>query len=291
MSSKTQPLLELGRLLLYLAAPPSISDLIAQLDEAEEYEQFIHMVRRFVPEAADDIFARSSPEEKIGAFAQEFSDRYFQLEDRFIEGDVEGYRDLTCAIPVIVLGMSFEDYHELAHDGRQGIQLMACLLDDPYEPDQQCHASMPRGTEQGARVALYDALRLFMPQEIIDRVPEGGLSNDDAQRIFVNSRFKPIALFSQMIGCGMGNFFLDTDYELLCQGNYPEWDAETVEELTQQWLEAEAIQNEVYTFCAWLERDPVKHFQEVLYFMERGRYVVATGPDANAVQMELALEP
>jgi len=291
MSGKTQPLLELGRLLLSLAAPPSITDLIAQLDEAEEYEQFIHMVRRFVPEAADDIFARSSPEEKIGAFAQAFSDRYFQLDDRVIEGDVEGYSDLVRAIPVIVQGMSFDDYHELAHDGRQGTQLMAYLLDDPYEPTEQCHGAMPLGVEAGARVALYDALRLFMPADILEKVPEGGLSNDDAQRIFANSRFKPIALFSEMIGCCTGNFFLDNDDEMLCQGNYPEWDAETVEELTQTWLEAEKIQAEVYSFCEWLERDPWKHFKEVLYFMERGRYVVATGPDANAVQMELALEP
>jgi len=291
MSGKTQPLLDLGRLLLSLAAPPSITDLIAQLDEAEEYQQFIQIVRRFVPEAADDILARSSPEEKIGAFAQAFSNRYFQLEDRFIEGDVEGYRELMCGIPVIVLGMSFEDYHELAHDGRQGIQLMAYLLDDLYTPVEQCHAAMPLGVEAGARLALYDSLRLFMPRDILDRVPEGGLSNDDAQRIFAASRFRPIALFSQMIGCCTGNLFLDTDDEMLCQGNYPEWDAETVEELKQQWLEAEQIQNEVYTFCAWLEQDPVKHFKEVLYFMERGRYVVTTGPDANAIQLELALEP
>jgi len=291
MPSKTQPLLELGRLLLSLAAPPSITDLIAQLDEAEEYEQFIQIVRRFVPEAADNIFARSSPEEKIGAFAQTFSDRYFQLDERFIEGDVEGYRDLVRAIPVIVLGMSFEDYHELAHDGRRGIQLLVYLLGNPYEPTEQCHTAMPLGVEAGARLALYDALRLFMSQDILDRVPEGGLSNDDAQRIFANSRFKPIALFSEMIGCCTGNLFLDTDDEMLCQGNYPEWDAETVEELRQQWLEAEKIQAEVYSFCTWLEEDPQKHFSEVLYFMERGRYVVATGPDANAVQMELALEP
>jgi hypothetical protein len=289
MPDKTQPFLELGRLLLCLAAPPSITDLIAQLDEAEEYEQFIQIVRRFVPEAAGDIMARSSPEEKIGAFAQAFSDRYFQLEDRFIEGDVEGYRDLVRAIPVIVLGMSFDDYHELAHDSRQGIQLMAYLLADPYEPAEQCHAYIPRA-EQGARVALYDALRLSMSQDILDRVPEGGLSDDDAQRIFANSRFKAIALFSEMIGCCTGNFFLDTDDEMLSQGDYPEWDAETVEELTRQWLEAERIQNEVYTFCGWLEQYPVKHFGEALYFMERGRYV-AKGPDANAVQLELALEP
>jgi hypothetical protein len=168
---------------------------------------------------------------------------------------------------------------------------MAYLLGNPYEPDRQCHAAMPRGAESGARLALYDALRRFIPQDILDRVPEGGLSIDDAQRIFAASRFKPIALFSGMIGCCTGNLFLDTDEEMLCQGNYPEWDAETVEELKQQWLEAEQIQNEVYTFCAWLERDPVKHFGEVLYFMERGRYAVTTGPDANAVQLELALEP
>jgi hypothetical protein len=289
MPDKTQPLLELGRLLLSLAAPPSITDLISQLDEAEEYQQFIHIVKQFVPEEANNILARSSPEEKIGAFAQAFSNRYFQLDDRFIEGDVEGYSDLVRAIPVTVLGMSFDDYHELAHDGRQGIQMLAYLLADPYEPAEPCHAYMPR-VEQGARLALYDSVRQFMPQYVLDRVLEGGLSDDNAQQIFAGSRFKPVALFSQMVNCCTGNFFLDTDYELLCQGDYPEWDAETVEELTRQWLEAERIQNEVFNFCEWLEQDPVKHFGEVLYFMERGRYV-AKGPDANAVQLELALEP
>ncbi len=289
MPDNTQPLLELGRLLLCLAAPPSITDLISQLDEAEEYEQFISIVKQFVPEEVNNIFARSSPGEKVGAFAQAFSNRYFQLEDRFIEGDVEGYRDLVSVIPVIVLGMSFDDYHEIAHDSRQGIQLLAYLLADPYEPDEPCHAYIP-GVERGARVALYDALRLFMSQDVLERVPEGGLSDDDVQLIFAKSRFKPVVLFSQMINCCTGNFFLDTDYELLCQGDYPEWNAETVEELTRQWLEAERIQNEVYTFCEWLEKDPVKHFGEVLYFVERGRYV-AKGPDASGVQLEFALEP
>jgi hypothetical protein len=289
MPDKTQPLLELGRLLLSLAAPPSVTDLISQLDEAEEYQQFIDIVRQFVPEEANNIFGRSSPEEKIGAFAQVFSGRYFQLDDRFIEGDVEGYRDLVGAIPVIVMGMSFDDYHEIAHDGRQGVQMLAYLLADPYEPGETCHAYMPRA-EQGARLALYDSLRQFMPQDVLDRVLEGGLSDDDAQRIFTTSRFKHVALFSQMVNCCTGNFFLDTDYDLLCQGDYPEWDAETVAEFTQQWLEAERIQNEVYAFCEWLEQDPVKHFEEVLYFMERGRYV-AKGPDANAVQLGLALQP
>jgi hypothetical protein len=287
MSGKTQPLLDLGRWLLSLAAPPSITDLIAQLDEVEEYEQFIHLVRHFVPEAADDILARPSPEEKIGAFAQAFSGRYFQLDDRFIEGDVEGYSDIMRFIPVVVLGITWDDYHELAHDSREGIQLMAYLLADPYRPDD----SMPGEAEAGARLALYDSLRDFMPQELLDRVPQGGLSYDEAQRIFAASRFKAIALFSQMIGCCTNNLFLDTDVEMLCQGSCPEWDAATVEELKQQWLEAEQIQNEVYSFCAWLEQDPVKHFSEVLYFLERGRYVVTTGPDANAVQLELALEP
>jgi len=287
MPGKTQPLLDLGRRLLSLAAPPSITDLIAQLDEVEEYEQFIHLVRHFVPESADDILARPSPEEKIGAFAQAFSGRYFQLDDRFIEGDVEGYGDIVHAIPVTVLGMSFDDYHELAHDSREGIQLMAYLLADPYMPDD----SMPREAEAGARLALYDSLKHFMPQELLDRVPQGGLPYDEAQRIFANSRYKAIALFSQMIGCCTGNFFLDTDYETLYMNESPDWDAENVEELTRQWLQAEAIQEEVYSFCTWLEEDPQKHFSEVLYFLERGRYVNTTGPDANAVQLELALEP
>jgi hypothetical protein len=180
------------------------------------------------------------------------------------------------------MGMSFDDYHDLP-EWRSGYQMMAYLIADPWE-------IAPAEGETGARMALYDSLNKILPEELLLRVPRGGLECDEAQGIFGESRYKAIALFAKILFHETRNFFLDTDDESLYDTNLPDWDDETVHELTQQWLEAEQIQNEIYAFSEWLEKNPRQHFHEVLYFLERGRYVNTTGPDANAVQLELALD-
>lgn len=278
---------DLASLLRKLAAPPSISDLITQIGLTQEYQEFVALVNQYVPEAAKDILNRPSLEQKVAAFAQAFSNRYFQLDDRVIEGDVEGYADITQVIPIVVYGISFDDYHEIAHDTRLGIQLMTYLVEDPYEIDQPNYR--PPTVESGARMALYDSLFSTIPRDLLNRVPFGGLPLKDVEEIFANSRFKAIVLHAQMLNHCTGNCFLDTDWETLCQGNFPEWDPRTVEELKLEWLEAERIYDEIIDFCTWLEQDPVKHFKQVLYFMERGRYINEADPEYNAIQLELAL--
>ncbi len=62
------PLLALARRLRSLG-PPSLSVLIAQLGEAQEYEEFRRLVREFLPEREGEILGRASPAAQVAAFA------------------------------------------------------------------------------------------------------------------------------------------------------------------------------------------------------------------------------
>ena len=235
--------------------PPSLSILIARLSEMEEYEDFVNLVREFLPEREEDILHELNPCAQMAAFASYFEDRYFPLEDNFKLGEGESYNDITRCIPVIIRGLSYEDYEYITSDWREGYQLMAYLLESPYE-------------EGDTRISLAEACEEHVPVELLQRVPEGGLSLDEAHRILDNTPYKALALWADIMCANTGNFFLDTDYEMLWSGGaFPEWDRETVEILTRQWQQADLIEQEIYDLAEFLEGDPATRFGEILNFI------------------------
>ncbi len=142
--------------------PPSLSALLSRFEEAEEYQGFVKLVREFVPERKREILRQSTPAAQIAAFATRFEDRYFPLAD-MCRMEMERYGDLTSGIPLVPMGIDWEDYHEIASNYRPGYQLLAYLLADPYD--------------SGARVALAEACAEVVPQALLQRIPEGGLSS------------------------------------------------------------------------------------------------------------------
>jgi len=254
MSEKDGPLLTLGWRLRCLG-PPSLTMLMAQLEGAEAYTDFVALVRELLPEWEQDILRQPSPEEQIAAFASRFQDRYFPLEDRAMLGDFEEYGLFLQGIPVIVMGLSFDDYHYLPHDGCPGILLMTYLLEDP---DQ----------EEDARIALAEACSAHVPRELLQRVPEGGLTAEQAHRLLDGTQFEGVARWADMLQGGTGNFFLDVCYEELWETDFPQWDREVVEELAQQWPQAERAQQQLRDLADRLEEDPPARFQELLELIE-----------------------
>ena len=231
---------------------PSLSVLIAWLQGAEEYEDFVALVREFLPEREQEILRESTPQSQVASFASHFENRYFQLDDIFKLGDIESYGDLTRGIPVIPLGLSYDEYQFIASDWRGGFQLITYLVESPF------------GDE---RVALAEACEEYLPGDLIERVPEGGLSPGDAHRLFDDTPHKALALWADIVWHDMGNFFLDTDLEQLwCEMPLP-WNAETVDELTTQWQQAERIEQEVFGLVEWLEQDPPARFEQLLNFI------------------------
>ena len=254
MPERDGPLQILARR-LHSLGPPSLSVLIARLGEMEEYEDFITLVREFLPEREEEILHQLTPASQIAAFASYFEDRYFPLDDNLKIGEAESYYELTRGIPVIARGLSYDDYHYIASDWRAGIQLMTYLVESPYE-------------EGDARIALAEACEEHVPADLLQQVPEGGFSPAEAHRLLDNTPYKALALWGDIVCLDTGNFFLDTDYEMLWSGgNLPEWDRETVEELTGLWQQADLIEQDVSNLTDWLEEDPATRFREILNFI------------------------
>ena len=254
MSDSDGPLSALTRRMQSLA-PPSLSILIARLSEMEDYGDFVKLVKEFLPEREEDIFHQLSPATQMAAFANYFEDRYFPLDENFKLGEGESYYELTRGIPVIVRGLSYDDYECITSDWRPGLQLMSYLIENPYE-------------EGDARISLAEACEEHVTVELLQRVPEGGLSLDEAHRILDNTPYNALALWAGIMCASTGNFFLDTDYEMLWSGGaLPEWDRETVEILTRQWQQADLIQQEILDLAEFLEGDPATRFGEILNFI------------------------
>lgn len=235
--------------------PPSLSALIGQLEGVEDYAEFVNIVRNLLPEREGDILGQLTPDEQIARFASYFEDRYFPLHDSLQSGDTEGYIDLTRSIPVIVGGMSWDDYHELPTYARPGLQLMAYLVEAP-------------GGEEEARIALAEACKEHVPVDFLQRVPQGGLRDDECQQILNGTKYQGLAHWAKMLGQNTGNFFLDMCDEDLYSGyEQIDWDKETVENLTLQWHQGQAIWKEINGLADWIEKDAPARFEEILNFI------------------------
>jgi len=231
----------------------SLSTLIAWLKEAEEYEAFVALIKEFLPERERDILTQPSPQTQIAEFASYFEDRYFPLDDIFKMGDIDGYSDLTRGIPVIPRGLSYDDYHYAATESwRPGLQLMTYLVETPYDDD--------------ARIALAEACEEYVPRELLEHVHRG--FNPGFLCCALNDTpYKALAKWAEIIWHDSGNFFLDIDYEELWNEGLPFWDKAEIEWLTQDWQQADVIEQEILKLAEWLEQDPPSRFEELIKFI------------------------
>lgn len=234
---------------------PALGVLRAQLADAETYADFRHLIEEFLPERGQDILREPSPGAQVAAFADYFRDRYFPLEDIYRTGDIEGYEELTMRIPVVVMGMSWDDYDEIASDYKPGAQLITFLLENPHD-------------EAGTiNVSLAQACLDHVPRALLERVPENRLSQEEAHRLLDGTPYEGVALWADRIGNASGNFFLDTDWEYLGASESLEWDMGTVQALTRDWHQAEESEERLGRFVDWLEDDMPGRFEEILNFI------------------------
>lgn len=239
--------------------PPSISLILSLFQNVETYNDFVKLVRDFLPEREKEILGKTTPSAQMAAFASYFEDRYLPLHPAFKDGEVEDdYNELLRNIPVMVMGLSWEDYHEL-NNARLGMQLMCYLLEPPIQEDSDM---------EGERVALVDA---FPPeyQREARRVPSGGISLDNARLIFKGKKWLGLRNCAEYINQSTDNWFLDTDEEMRGNMQNEEWDKETVTAMSQEWFKANAFYDKIMEFAAWLEdkKDGVTHFKQTVDFL------------------------
>lgn len=236
--------------------PPSLSALVAIIQDHEHYAEFVELVREILPEKERDILGESTPSKQIELFAKEFEKRYFPLSESLQYEDEQSYHDLLCSIPLIPLGIGYEDYDRIVQDGNAGILLMTCFLEHPYDDD-------------GARIALIEAGSDYVPAEWLGKIPSGGFSTGEMHRLLDDTPYSDLAAWGDVLFCSTGNFFLDIDDEMYYNSVPPDWSRENVEWLTRAWREAQEKQDAVFEMSGRFEREPGEFFKEVIEFIAK----------------------
>ena len=126
--------------------------------------------RRRRHSAAPDLYAR-----RVERFANLFGERHFPLYAPMIEfwtdsDDEPPWSWLRRGIPFELMGFGYDGLHEMWNGYREGLSAMALLVKPPdvyYDgPD-------------GLRVAWLESAAERIPQETLQRVPEGGIPLED----------------------------------------------------------------------------------------------------------------
>ena len=246
------PLETLSRILR--RGPSRLSALLDIMGGAEDYTVFVGLVREFLPDREDDILSAGDHEDVIQAFARDFGERYFPLEEIVLD---ESFAEVINFIPVSFRGFDLDDYHFLP-DWRTGFLLGALLVD--FEGELGLDG-------EGIRVTIMEVVEGAVPREILERIPSRGYSLDFLRRELPTSLVGLVRI-AEYLCHDTGCIFLDaTNEELWCDP--PCWERETVDFLTEQWPMAERIDNEMAEFMEWIEERPEARFGKVIRFLER----------------------
>lgn len=224
--------------------PLSISGLVQVLGHGEVFQEFRKLVRQYLPEQEMEILSERNEEERAEAFCAAFSQRYFPI-------GAHEYDFLVARIPVLLHGLSGDDYHSV-DDWRPEFLLLGLLAQTPYIDD--------------ARVYWLEVAQDIVAMELLERIPDDGYSPAGLAQLLMGSRFEPALLVGEIINHSTGNALWDVDEEMGAE--YPEWGREEVEHLTELWGEFQARDRPLNDLLDWLREDLPAHFEQLLDFID-----------------------
>ncbi len=251
---------------LLLRRPPSLRELVTLVGYADDYAWFVGLVRRLFPQEAEAEAALAAPDirRRVERFGQLFGERHFPLYAPFFEffmdeGDEPPWTWLRQGIPFDLMGFGYDGLHEMWDGYREGLSALV-LLAKPAD-------SIYDGPD-GLRVAWLESAAERIPQETLERIPQGGIPLDDLTEALKESGFEGAAQACSWVMAETGNFFLDHNYE---DGNYDgfsdPWDDDIIAEGTEEWRKASALIDSVTRLADWLEEDLPGRFAEMLDFV------------------------
>ncbi len=238
---------------LRASAPPSISELAIWVRQGEDYLGFVLLVRQYLPERERAILGQVGVGERIATFANHFRDRYFPLPGWFEDGEMEEYGDLTACIPIVPRGIDWDTYHELT-GWVSCYQVLAALCENPCDDGHY---------GDDARIALLESCSKWVPKDLLARTGSG-YSRETLHACLDGTRFEAAARMADWLHCDTDNAFLDLDDETAQQVMEP-WDPRTVRYLTQQWHQADLLQNQVDALGEWILKEPQTRFTQLLH--------------------------
>ena len=250
---------------LLLRRPPSLRELVTLVGYADDYAWFVGLVRRLFPQEAEAALAAPDVRGRVERFANLFGERHFPLYAPFIEfwteeeGEQPPWSWLRQGILFDLMGFGYDGLHEMWDGYREGLSALV-LLAQP--PDSSYMA------DDGLRVAWLESAAERIPQETLERIPQGGIPLEDLAEALRETGFEGAAQAASWVFAETGNFFLDHTYE---DGNYDgfsdPWDDDIIEEGTEEWRKAVALMDSVGKLTDWLEEDLPGRFAEMLDFV------------------------
>ena len=262
MATAAPPLLsDLAGLLL--RRPPSLRELVTLIGYAEDYAWFAGLVRRLFPEEAETILSAPDVNRRLAGFAGLFQEKHFPLYGPFLdfwldEGDEPPWSWLRRGIPFDLVGFGYDDLHEMWDGYREGLSALALLAQPPD--------SFFMGPD-GIRTAWLESAAERIPQETLERVPQGGIPMEALNEAVADTDYQGAAQAAAWVWSETGNFFLDHNYQ---DGDYDgfsdPWEEEIIREGTEEWRRASALIDSVTRLAGWLEEDLPGRFAQMLDF-------------------------
>ena len=263
MESLAPPSLS-GLAKLLLRRPPSLRELVALAGHAGDYAWFTALVRRLFPEETEAILAALDMRTRVERFARIFGERHFPLYAPFFDyymedGDEPPWTWLRRGIPFELMGFGYDGLHEMWDGNREGLSALVLLAKPPdsfyEEPD-------------GLRVAWLESAAERIPQETLERIPQGGIPLETLTETLKETKFEGAAKAASWIWAETGNFFLDHSYDDgMYEGFADPWEEEVIAEGTEEWRKAAALMDAVTQLTDWLEEDLPGRFAEMLDFV------------------------
>ncbi len=263
MEAAIPPLLS-GLSEILLRRPPSLRELVTIVGYADDYAWFTGLVRRLFPVEAETVLSAPDVRTRVERFAGLFEKRHFPLYASVIDfyfdmGEEPPWSWLRRGIPFDLMGFGYESIHEMWDGYREGISALALLvrpLHDFY------------GETEEIRVSWLESATQRIPQETLQRIPQGGIPIETLTEAVKETRFEAAAKAAYWIWAETGNFFLDYCFE---DGSFDgfcdPWEDEVIEEGTRQWKRAKTLMDSVFNLADWLEEDLPARFAEMLDFI------------------------
>ena len=238
--------------------PPMLSELLKSFTNIDALEDFLKLIRQFLPEHEQDILSQPGGR-RVYRFCYLFGKRYFPLPPWAFESSVG---QIATTLPVELLAMSYSVYHELGM--RVGYMLLLSLVVYPYEGDERDLEDedqspfgdvRPKPTGKtlmnifcGARVPLLDAVQRIVGEDLVRLIPRDGWSPAELHLMTDGTPHDGVGHFADWACSETGCVVLDSSYddcEYIEGMGEPifKWTKFNVDTLTEQWPKVQEIRH------------------------------------------------